>query len=102
MGAMKTACDANKWSARGEGICKFFLAGIAGLQAGINYDGVYDVIPASATGTGAANFEDCDAKMGTGYYSLYGTIDCKPCPVGHYCPSSDKAPKVCEPGKYQD
>jgi hypothetical protein len=96
VGATKTACAANKWSQRGEGICKFFLAGVQGLTGGAPY---------TATGTsppaGEAKFVDCDAAMGaTGYYSLYGTNECKPCPVGHSCPNQAEAPRVCEPGQF--
>lgn len=86
VGTKKIPCAANKWSSRGDGICKFFGAGKKG----------YAVTKWDANGI--AQFVDCD----DGYFSLYGTIACTICPVGHYCPTSRKEymPKICEPSTY--
>ena len=88
VGSQKNACDADKWSSRGDGICKFFEGGLAGY-AGTSHDG-----------SGVAQFEECQ----DGYFSLYGTITCTECPVGHYCPTDrkDMMPLPCEPGDFQD
>ena len=73
-------CPADQWSLTGEGVCKYLLAGWA------SWDSATEVSTACADGE----------------YSLYGTGDCKSCPVAHKCPTVDKAPIVCEPGTYQD
>lgn len=38
VGSLKKACAANKWSSKGDGICKFFEGGFAGFATG-KYDG---------------------------------------------------------------
>lgn len=87
-GSLKKVCAANKWSSKGDGICKFFEGGFSGFKA-TPYD----------AGTGIVRRKDCLS----GEFSLYGTITCTTCPIGHYCPDDrkDRMPKVCEPGKYQ-
>lgn len=89
VGTIKKACEANKWSSRGDGICKFFDGTLSGYATSGSWDG-----------SGIAQFETCP----DGEFSLYGTITCTTCPVGHYCPNDrkDRMPKTCEPGFYQD
>jgi hypothetical protein len=39
VGTLKIACAADKWSSRGDGICKFFSAGYSGYAVSGNWDG---------------------------------------------------------------
>lgn len=39
VGTQKIACAANKWSSRGEGVCKFFEGGYSGYAISGNWDG---------------------------------------------------------------
>ena len=88
VGTQKIACSGTKWSSRGDGVCKFFEGGQSGYASGGNWDG-----------SGIAQFEPCD----DGQFSLFGTVTCTDCPVGHYCETSRMSfmPKNCVPGEYQ-
>lgn len=87
VGTQKVPCASNKWSSRGDGVCKFFEGGYSGYATSGNWNVA-----------GVAQFEPCV----DGEFSLFGTIFCQPCPKGHYCPADrkDRMPKTCEPGKY--